>query len=140
MRTLPSRQTNAPRLASLVDQLIRSSQPVIDRSHSCVINDIPPHLALDHDPEVLSALIGGMLNIAITQAKDSCIRLSAGVAESTVILQLRDYNRFNHYSSPQRFSQIKSLASRLGGSLAIAGLRQGEKTIALHLPIPNRAA
>ncbi|RYY53272.1 MAG: HAMP domain-containing histidine kinase [Chitinophagaceae bacterium] len=127
-------------LYHLVEQLVRSSQHSIDRSQSCVVNDIPEDLCVSTDPEVLSTVINGMLSIAIIHAKDSCIRISASISSEMVLLNLRDYNRFNSYSGASGLQDIQSLAERLGGSLAVAAMRQGEKTIALSLPLQFHAA
>lgn len=128
------------RLYQLVEQLVRSSQPSIDKSQSCVVNDIPEDLCVTTDPEVLSTVINGMLSIAIIHARDSCIRISATISSDMVMLNLRDYNRFNSYSNAAGLQNIQSLATRLGGTLAVPAMRQGEKTIALSFPQSFHAA
>src|SRR4051812_11834080 len=98
MKNIVAPSQHPARLFHLVEQLVKSSQPSIDKSQSCVVNDIPEDLEVKTDPEMLSTVISGMLGIAIVHAKDSCIRISATLKSNMVLLNLRDYNRFNSYS------------------------------------------
>ncbi len=140
MHLLQATQPSTSRLFQLVEQLVKSSQPSIEKSHSCIINDIPEDLVVLANHEMLSSVLSGMINIAIVHAKDSCIRISARMDSDDVMVNLRDYNRFNSYSSPYGFHHVQTLATRLGGSLAVAAMRQGEKTIALRFPNRKDAA
>jgi len=140
MPTTFTKETATARLFHLVEQLVKSSQPSIEKSHSCIINDIPEDLIIQADQDTLCSVLSGMINIAIVHAKDSCIRISAKLDEGNVMVNLRDYNRFTSYSSPYGFHHVQTLATRLGGSLAVAAMRQGEKTIALTFPDRRDAA
>ncbi|RYY61970.1 MAG: HAMP domain-containing histidine kinase [Chitinophagaceae bacterium] len=140
MKNMIAEQQTTSRLFQLVEQLVRSSQPSLTKSHSCVVNDIPEDLLVHTDQEMLSTVISGMLGIAITNAKDSCIRISATMNSNMVNLDLRDYNRFNSYSSASGLRHMQTLVSRIGGTLALVSRRQGEKTIALSFPCRQDAA
>ena len=134
MKQASSTINSSYRLFALVEQLLRSNQPSIEQSHSCIVNDIPEDLEVRTDTEMLSSVISGMLSLAIIHAKDSCLRISATLNCGTVQLNLKDYNRFNSYSHPQGLHRVQSMANKLGGTLAVAAMRQGEKTIALSFP------
>ncbi|MET0635018.1 MAG: hypothetical protein ABWZ25_03255 [Chitinophagaceae bacterium] len=140
MNPIITEKQNSLQLFQIVEKLVRSSQQSIDKSHSCVVNDIPEDLLVKTNFDFLSTVLGGMLGIAIVHAKDSCIRISASLKSNMVMVNLRDYNRFNSYSNPSGLQYIQSVAAKLGGTLAVAGMRQGEKTIALSFPYHQDAA
>src|SRR5262249_22865071 len=77
-------------LNTLVKQLVANYQPVAVKQNSFFINDVPPHLQLHADKQVLATILGSVLYVTARCGRDTCIKLTAKAYHDVLLLHIVD--------------------------------------------------
>jgi len=121
-------------LHELADFLISKFQREVASNKSIFINEIPAHLELRADKQLLSAILNGLFSVITTYSKDSSIRLSAKTRGNMVLIQVRESVSLNGAAVENRVSKLKPLAEKLRGSLGVTSRREKPTTITFGFP------
>ena len=121
-------------LYELADFLIAKFKPEVTSNKSPFINEIPAHLELRADKQLLSAILNGVFSVVTTYTKDSCIRLSAKTHGNMVSIQVKESVSFDRAAVENRVYKLQSLAEKLRGSINVSSRWKGLTTITLRFP------
>lgn len=121
-------------LSQLVKQLAKSSTPAAVRRGSFIVNDVPGHLDIAADENMLASIVGGMLNTVVNHAENSCIRIDARTHGNLVLVEVKDCSSFNSYAVASGIQQFQPMAEKMGGYLSITRHREKVMTIAFSFP------
>jgi hypothetical protein len=123
-----------PTLRRMASQLTETFRSIAQRNQNYFVNDIPDELYIDTDPNLIATIFGHLLSAVVSNAKESCIRLSAKTYGNVILLHIKDYNSFDHGGVEDNLRQLQSLAEKAGGSVGITSHRQNVATFAFSFP------
>ncbi|HKZ64772.1 MAG TPA: hypothetical protein VJ111_00380 [Chitinophagaceae bacterium] len=121
-------------LRELTDRLIN---PYIDKAghnKSFFVNEIPDHLQLCTDTQMFASVLSGLLSAIVSYTRDSCIRMTAKVYGSVVLLKLKDSNSSDIYGIEAEVQKFKPLAEKIRGSVHVTNQRKKLTTITFGFP------
>jgi len=121
-------------LDELAGSMIKSFGPLAARNKSVILNDIPDHLYIDTDPDIIAAVLSGLLSAVIRNAKESCIRLSAKIYTNVILVHIKDYNSLNFCPIENSLQQLQPMAEKVGGSVSVTSQRHNVATFAFSFP------
>lgn len=121
-------------LHELVDFLISKFKPEVASNKSLFINEIPAHLELMADKQLLSAILNGLFSVVTTYTKDSCIRLSAKTHGSMVSIQVKESVSLDRAVVENGVFKLQSLAEKLRGSIRVTSRWKRLTTITFGFP------
>ena len=126
------------RLHEVVDQLVKTFTAKAGSNKSFFVNEIPGHLQLGRDPQVIASVLGRLLSTVVSYAKDSCIRLSAKVYGNVILVRVKSSCGLNINESQSQLQLLLPLAERMRGAIGFASHRNNITTICLgfsNLPL-----
>ncbi|MBL7762693.1 MAG: HAMP domain-containing histidine kinase [Chitinophagaceae bacterium] len=132
METLEKKATEEIKgdtLKQLVKKLVATYQPIAVNQNSFFINEVPEHLLLHADKQVLSTLLGSLLYLTARCGKNTCIKISAKRYHDVLLLHVVDTCTENSYSILTELQHLKILAEKIGGFLDITSRRNKQTTI-----------
>jgi hypothetical protein len=109
--------TQVNKLNDVVDRLINTLLPKASRNTSFFVNDIPDHLQLKKESPVITSVLGGLLSTIVSNAKDSCIWLSAKLYGNVVLVHVKNANGFNPHAIQDQLDQLQTLAEKNRGTI-----------------------
>jgi hypothetical protein len=118
--------TQVNKLNDVVDQLINTLLPKASSNKSFFVNDIPDHLQLKKESPVVTSVLGGLLSTVISNAKDSCIQLSAKLYGNVVLVHVKNAHGFNPHAIQSQLQQLQALAEKNRGTI---GFTRHQSTI-----------
>lgn len=121
-------------LHELADFLISKFRPEVANNKSVFINEIPAHLELMADKQLLSAILNGLFSVVTTYTKDSCIRLSAKTNGNRVSIQIKESVSLDRAVVENGVYKLQSLAEKLRGSIGVTSRRKKPTTITFGFP------
>lgn len=83
-------------LNELAGHLLHSFLPAAARRHNLLVNDVPSDLYIDADRELAASVVSGLLLPIVNRATDSCIRISAKIFDSFILLNVTDGSGLNN--------------------------------------------
>jgi glucose-6-phosphate-specific signal transduction histidine kinase len=121
-------------LHQLIGHLADRFLPIAVRRHSFFVNNIPPELQIDHNDDVLTTVLSGMLSEVVSHTNDSCIRFSARRYGYVIVLEMQQCGNGFRYSESIVLQQVQQLAEKIGGCLHINQEEPAKSIIALSFP------
>lgn len=122
-------ETEGNTLKQLVKKLVANYQPVAVSQNSFFINEVPEHLLLYADKQVLATLLGSLFYITARCGKNTCIKISAKRYHDVLLLHVIDTSTHNSYSILSELQHLQILAEKIGGFLDITSRRNKQTTI-----------
>ena len=117
------------RLHEVVDQLLKTFTAKATSNKSYFVNEIPGHLQLSRDPQVIASVLGGLLTTVVSYAKDSCIQLSAKLYGNIILVRVKNSGGFNINGIENKLQTLLPLAERMRGSIGFTTQRNNMTTI-----------
>ncbi|WP_276499971.1 hypothetical protein [Terrimonas pollutisoli] len=111
------------KLNDVVDRLINTLLPKASSNRSFFVNDIPHHLRLKKESPVITSVLGGLLSTIVSNAKDSCIWLSAKLYGNVVLVHVKTPTVLILMLSRASFSNCRHLLKKTGALLASQGTK-----------------
>lgn len=108
------------KLYELATRVTGSFVPAAERHHNFFVNDIPADLQVYGNAEHIASVISGMLSVIVSQVSNSCIRLSAVLHGSVVVLEIEQAVTAASYMRSFEWQQVQQIASGIGGVLHIS--------------------
>ena len=127
-------------LHHLVNEIITGVSAKTSRHNSCIVNDIPIHLQLASNTDMIASVVSNLLSTLATYAENSCIRITAKVFNNVILLQLKDQNSINTYTIANSLQSSQPIAEKIGGFLGVTSQRKNETTIVFSFPNIGAAA
>jgi len=127
------------RLHEVVDQLVKTFTAKATSNKNFFVNEIPGHLQLGRDPQVIASVLGGLLSAVVSYAKDSCIQLSAKMYGNVILVRVRSSSDFNINGIENQLQTLLPLAERMRGAVGFTSQRNNITTICFglsNLPLP----
>jgi len=112
-----TKPTQVSKLNDVVDRLINTLLPKAYRNKSFFVNDIPDHLQLEQDSPVITSVLGGLLSTVISNAKESCIWLSAKIYGNVVLVHVKNSKGFSTHAMESQLQQLQTLAVKTRGTI-----------------------
>ena len=112
-----TKPTQVSKLNDVVDRLINTLLPKAYRNKSFFVNDIPDHLQLQRNSPIITTVLGGLLSTVISNAKDSCIWLSAKLYGNVVLVHVRNSGGFNTQAIERQLQLLQTLAVKTRGTI-----------------------
>jgi hypothetical protein len=117
------------RLHEVVDQLVSTFTAKATSNKNLFVNEIPDHLQLVRDPQVIASVLGGLLSTIVCYAKDSCIQLSAKMYGNVILVRVKNSSGFNIKGIENQVQTLLPLAERMRGSIGFTSQRNNITTI-----------
>lgn len=121
-------------LHEVVNSLVTSFNVVATTNKNFFVNEIPGHLQLATDPQMIASVLSGLLSSVVSYTKDSCIRLSAKIYGNVVLVQVKDSTGCNSNVIASQVQKLQPLAERMRGSVGITSQRNNITTITFGFP------
>lgn len=115
-------------LKQLVGDVAQTILPNAVNCYSFFVNDITPDIQVSADHDLLSTLLSNLLQTAVAQTENDCIRISAHEHQEQIWLNVHENARCYSADIFNRLEQMMPLAETLGGTVALVPATQG-----LHL-------
>lgn len=116
---------NTITLKTLVGDVARTILPNAVNRYSFFVNDIAPGIKVSVDHNLLASVLSKLLQTAITQTENDCIRISAYEKQEQVFLNVHENGRCYGSDIFNRMEQMMPLAATLGGTVALIPATQG---------------
>ena len=116
-------------LQEVADQLVKAFTAKATSNQSYFINEIPGHLQLNRDPQVIASVLSGLLTTVVFYTKDSCIQLSAQLYGNIVLVRVRNSGSLNINGIETQLQTLLPLAERMKGSIGFTCQRNNITTI-----------
>jgi K+-sensing histidine kinase KdpD len=126
------------RLHEVVDRLVKTLQAKTTGNQSFFVNEIPGHLQLGRDPQVIASVLGRLLSAVVSYAKDSSIQLSAKMYGNVILVRVKSSCGFNNNGIEKQLQTLLPLAERMRGAIGFTSQRNNITTICLgfsNLPL-----
>lgn len=126
------------RLHEVVDRLVKTLQAKATGNQSFFVNEIPGHLQLGRDPQVIVSVLGRLLSAVVSYAKDSSIQLSAKMYGNVILVRVKSPCGFNNNGIEKQLQTLLPLAERMRGAIGFTSQRNNITTICLgfsNLPL-----
>jgi hypothetical protein len=121
-------------LDELANRMIKSFSSQAIRNRNVFINDIPDHLYIDTDEDIIASVLSGMLSSVVRNAKESCIRLSAKIYGNVILVHIKDYNSINYHPVENSLQDLQPMAEKIGGCVSVTSQRHNVATFAFSFP------
>lgn len=140
--TLPATQTSTSiqsststtvSLHKLIDQLMNSFIPLAVTQKSFIINDVDEAFQLHADEQVLTFIVGNLLNNAIISSQSVCIRIEALKQPAGILIRVRNNGSHFYSTVAHGFSQVVAAARSMGGDINIYNQRHEGTVITLSM-------
>jgi hypothetical protein len=116
-------------LHEVVDSLVKSLPADAAGNKSFFVNEIPGHLLLGRDPQVVASLLGGLLSTVVSYAKDSCIRLSAKLYGNIILVRVNSSGDVSINGIDRYLQTLLPFAERMRGAIGFTTQRNNTTTI-----------
>ena len=117
------------RLQEVADQLVKTFTAKATSNQSYFVNEIPRHLQLNRDPQVIASVLSGLLTTIVFYTKDSCIQLSAQMYGNIVLVRVSNSGACNINGIESQIQTLLPLAERMKGSIGFTCQRNNITTI-----------
>ncbi|MEI9908433.1 MAG: hypothetical protein WDO71_01415 [Bacteroidota bacterium] len=108
------------------------------RNGSLIVNDVPEKLDVRMDETAVGAIINGLLYAVVSNAKDTCIRVSAKETYGNMIeVFVKDDNSCHTYAVACNLQEVVPMAEKIGGDINITNEHKNVTTIAFRFPAAN---
>lgn len=108
-----------------------------ERNGSMIVNDVPEKLDVNVDEIAVSKIINGMLYAVVSNAKDTCIRITAKPTYGDMIaVSVNDDNSCHTYAVACNLQEMVPLAEKIGGDINISNRNQNITTVLFRFPSP----
>lgn len=128
---------NSCTLQSLVGRLVAGIIPATIRNNSLIINNVPSHLQVAANPELVAGVLSNLFSTIAFHSTDSCIQISAKLSGNDIILFVKDLHSASTYTIAHCLESSQSLAEKIGGYVGITSMKKYHTTILfsfLNLP------
>ena len=112
-------------LKTLVGNVARTILPNAVNRYSFFVNDIAPGIKVSVDHDLLASVLSKLLQTAVAQTENDCIRISAYQQQEQVFLNVHENGRCYGSDIFSRMEQMMPLAATLGGTVAVIPATQG---------------
>ncbi len=112
-------------LKTLVGNVARTILPNAVNRYSFFVNDIAPGIKVSVDHDLLASVLSKLLQTAVAQTENDCIRISAYQQQEQVFLNVHENARCYGSDIFSRMEQMMPLAATLGGTVAVIPATQG---------------
>jgi hypothetical protein len=130
----PENSYESSGLHELTDFLIAKFIGMAASNRSFFINEIPAHLPLSADKQMLTSVLNGLFSAVVVNSTDSCIRLSAKTYGNRVLLQVKESNSPDSKSLVSQLRKLQPMAEKMRGSVEVTRHRKKLTTITLGFP------
>jgi hypothetical protein len=121
-------------LHELADFLVSKFIRIAASNRNFFINEIPAHLPLSADKQMLTSVLNGLFSAVVFNAKDSCIRLSAKKCGKMVLLQVKESNSVTGNSVENEVRKLQPMVAKMRGSVGVTSHRRKLMTITFGFP------
>jgi hypothetical protein len=121
-------------LHELADFLVSKFVRIAASNRSVFVNEIPTRLPLSADKQMLTSVLNGLFSAVITNATDSCIKLSAKRFGNSVLLQVEKSSGLKNSSFENEVRKLQPLAAKMRGSVEVTRHRKKLTTITFGFP------
>ena len=131
-----STHQSAIQLKKLVGCLIAAASPRMAQQGRYCINDISPDVPVAAEHELVSSIVGEVLNSINRYPFSSCLRISAAQSNHTIFMTFRQRPSNGHaYALAHSFSAIQPLVDQLNGSLSVTSSGLQEMKVLLSFEV-----
>ena len=123
-----------PGLSELVDTLVGSSSQLANKNRAQITNEISKGLKLTTNIEIVSSILGRLVQLLLTRSKESNIRISAKIFSNVVVMHIKDCNSASTCIAASGLQDLQPLVEKINGYVAITSYRNQQTTIAFSFP------
>ena len=124
-------------LNNLVNKLTSSILPMAVDKKSFFINDIRGKMMVCADEDILASVLSILLNTAVSETENNCIRISTKMFGNIVLLYICDNCNKGNNGIANNLFKVETMAEKLGGCLTITNNRIKGNTIRFRLSRPE---
>ena len=108
-------------LKQLISKVTTTLMPMAGNRCSFFINDVSPDIQLLTDQDILASVVSELLQTALRQTENDCIRISAAIDHELVLLNVHENGYCPSSEMTRRIRLIQPLLASIGGSIVVAG-------------------
>jgi K+-sensing histidine kinase KdpD len=123
-------------LKQFVGSVAQTILPNAVNRYSFFVNDIAPDIQVSVDRDLLASVLSKLLQTAVAQTENDCIRISAYEQQEQVFLNVHENGRCYGTDLFNRMEQMVPMAATLGGTVAVTPATHG---LELSLRFRNQA-
>lgn len=121
-------------LQLLVNNLAVSLTGALRQNKIGIINEVSPELKMLADLNHVVPVINEILTTVVTNARNTCILITAEKFGDIVTLNIQDRNNFNGYALSFSLMSIGQQARFIGGNISIDGAQKRVATVSFSFP------
>jgi len=121
-------------LQLLVNNLAVNLTGALRQNKIGIINEVSPELKMLADLNHVVPVINEILTTVVTNARNTCILITAEKFGDIVTLNIQDRNNFNGYALSFSLMSIGQQARFIGGNISIDGAQKRVATVSFSFP------
>lgn len=121
-------------LQLLVNNLAVNLTGALHQNKIGIINEVSPELKMLADLNHVVPVINEILTTVVTNARNTCILITAEKFGDIVTLNIQDRNNFNGYALSFSLMSIGQQARFIGGNISIDGAQKRVATVSFSFP------
>ena len=125
---------NSSSLQLLLNELVSELPGLITGNRIVVENAVPAELQMFADKSVVLPLIYELLTTVVSNARNTCISISAEKYRDVVTLRVVDRNNYNGYALSFSLLSVGRHARYIGGDISVDGIQKKVATVSLSFP------
>ena len=127
-------------LKQLVDELSSGVLATAVRRGSFIVNDVPGELIIATNENMLATVLNGLMHTAVSNAENSCIRITARVYGNIILVHVLDTRKSDNHAITDMLGEMQPLAEKIGGCVTVCNQREKIITLAFSfLNLPSAA-
>ena len=124
-------------LQLLLNNLLSNLPETISLNKIVIANEISSEFKMLADQNLLVSVIDELLTTVITNARNTCISITAEKFIDTVTLSFEDCNNYNGYALSFSLMALERQARFVGGNIDIQGAQKRVATVSFSFPDPS---
>lgn len=126
--------TTGTSLQLLLNEAVSELPALMQVNKVIVENEIPSALVTQADKKAIGPVIGQLLKTVLTNARDTCITITAEKYSDVVSLHVMDRNNNNGYALSFGLLSVSRQARCMGGEIAAKNIQKRVATVSFSFP------
>ena len=121
-------------LKKLISRLVSNSSQAAAVKKIFVLNEVPDEFRIPAEQVKVISMIKELLTTMASNARNTCISVTAGKFTDIIILNFEDQNNYNGYALSFSLMAIEPHARFAGGDITIDGAQNKVASVSLSFP------
>jgi hypothetical protein len=124
-------------LRKLISRLVSSASHTAALNKVCILNEVAAQFRIPDEQVKVISVIKELLTTMASNARNTCISVTAEKYTDIIILNFEDQNNYNGYALSFSLMAIEQHARFAGGDISIEGAQKKVATVSFSFPAPS---